>query len=70
MLGLVRVINWAAAEPYTGKVTFAGPDPFEPARKEAWTLTCAAGGGVQSTSFITIDRGERQRFDLRRPCRP
>ena len=24
---VVRVINWAAVDPWTGSVTFAGPDP-------------------------------------------
>ncbi|MGH2986001.1 MAG: M14 family zinc carboxypeptidase [Solirubrobacterales bacterium] len=66
---VVRVINWGAAEPYTGQITFAGPDPFQPAQTESWTLTCATGGGVQHTGFVVIDRGQRQTIDLRRPCR-
>jgi hypothetical protein len=66
---VVRVMNWAAVEPYTGQISFAGPDPGQPAQTESWTLTCSAGAGVQSTQLVTIDRGERQQLDLRKACK-
>ena len=62
---VVRVTNFAATEPYTGKITFGGPPPFEPAKTESWTLTCERPGGeVLSTQQITIARGQRQTPDL------
>ncbi len=66
---VARVINFAAIEPYEGTVTFAGPEPFQPAQTEAWTLTCERGGKVVSTQQVVIGRGETQRLDLRR-CHP
>jgi hypothetical protein len=67
---VIRVINWAAAEPYEGTIGFAGPDPAVPAKTETWRLECRAGGGVQSTQEIVINRGERLSLDLRRACSP
>ncbi len=62
---VARVTNFAAAEPYTGKITFGGPPPFEPARTESWTLTCERPTGeVLSSQPITIARGQRQTPDL------
>ena len=63
---VARVINFAALEPYEGTVTFAGPEPFQPAQTEAWTLTCQRGGEVVTRRQVVIDRGEKQRLDLRR----
>jgi hypothetical protein len=65
---VVRVINWAAAEPYEGEVSFAGPEEFVPASSESWTLTCAIGGEIRSSQEVTIDRGEQQQVDLRDAC--
>ncbi len=67
---VVRVINYAAVEPWTGTVTFAGPDALEPALKEAWTLTCETPQGVvRSARQVYVDRGERVSLDLRNDCR-
>ncbi|MDQ3768082.1 MAG: M14 family metallopeptidase [Actinomycetota bacterium] len=62
---VARVINFAAVEPYEGTVTFAGPQRFQPAQTEAWTLTCERGGEVASRQQVVIDRGQRKRLDLR-----
>ncbi len=54
---VLRVVNFAAVEPYTVKVTYVGPEKFEPAQVEAWTLTCEQGGKVLSTEPVIVDRG-------------
>jgi Zinc carboxypeptidase/FG-GAP repeat len=60
-----RVIRWLATETYEFGVTFEGPDPFRPAQKESWTLTCEfPEGRVRTTQTVQIDRGQRQSFDL------
>ena len=41
---MVRVINYAGVEPWTGTVTFAGPDPA--AQQESWTLFCELPEGT------------------------
>ena len=67
---VVRAINWAAVEPWSGTVTFAGPDPHQPALKEAWTLTCESSNGtVHSARQLIVDRGQRISLDLRKECR-
>jgi hypothetical protein len=67
---VVRVINYAALEPWTGKVTFEGPDPLKPAIKEAWTLTCESPAGTaRSARQVFVDRGQRVALDLRKECR-
>ena len=66
---VVRVINWAAADPWTGTVTFAGPDPFQ-APEETWTLSCETPEGVtRSARQVFVARGERRTLDLRGDCR-
>jgi hypothetical protein len=67
---VARVINFAAAEPYDGTITFRGPDPFQPGRKESWTLACEnPEGTVRTTRQVTVDRGQRVNLDLRSSCR-
>jgi Zinc carboxypeptidase len=61
---VVRVVNFAAAEPYQGTVSFAGPDALVPAQVESWTLTCEVGGEVVTAQQVTIGRGEEQVLDL------
>ncbi len=66
---VVRVINYAGAEPWTGTVTFEGPEAFEPARTETWTLFCEdADGTIRSARQVGIARGERRDLDLREDC--
>jgi len=66
---VVRVINWAAVDPWTGTVTFAGPDPFQ-APEETWTLSCETPEGVtRSARQVFVARGERRSLDLRGDCR-
>jgi zinc carboxypeptidase len=67
---VVRVINFAAAEPWTGTVTFEGPDAFQPAQTETWTLFCEdPDGTIRSARQVLIARGERRALDLRSDCR-
>jgi hypothetical protein len=61
---VARVTNYAAAEPYTLRVTFAGPEPFQPARTEAYTLTCELGGQVLETQQVVVARGETKPLGL------
>ena len=66
---VVRVINWAAADPWKGKVTFAGPDPYQ-APEETWTLSCETPEGTtRSARQVFVARGERRSLDLRGDCR-
>ena len=66
---IVRVINYAAAEPWSGSVTFEGPEAFEPARTETWTLFCEdADGTIRGARQVGIARGERRALDLRSSC--
>jgi Zinc carboxypeptidase len=67
---VVRVINFAAAEPWTGTVTFEGPEAFQPAQSETWTLFCEdADGTIRSARQVFVGRGERRALDLRGDCR-
>jgi hypothetical protein len=67
---VVRVINFAAIEPYDGSVTFDGPEPFEPAQTESWSLTCELPeGNVLGGQEVLIARGERQTLDLDGLCK-
>ena len=61
---VIRVINFAAIEPYEGTITYGGPDDFEPAEIESWTLTCERGGEVVTSQQLTIARDEQQELDL------
>ena len=62
---VARVFNFAAAEPYTLKVTFLGPPPFVAGQKENWTLTCETPDGkVLATEQVYIVRGQRVSADL------
>ena len=67
---VVRVINFAGAEPWTGTVTFEGPEAFQPAQTETWTLFCEdANGTIRSARQLFVGRGERRALDLRADCR-
>lgn len=65
---VVRVINFAAAEPYTGSVSFAGPEPGQQAQVEAWTLTCELDGRVRQSLQVIVARGQRASVRLNK-CR-
>ena len=66
---VVRVINFAAAEPWTGTVTFEGPEAFQPAETETWTLFCEdPDGTIRSARQVGVARGERRELDLREAC--
>jgi hypothetical protein len=64
----VRVINYAAAEPYQGSVIFRPSDPFVPAKRERWTLRCLRGKRALATRKLYVKRGQRRSVDLRRAC--
>jgi hypothetical protein len=67
---VVRVINYAAAEPWTGTVTFEGPEPYQEAQQETWTLSCEQPEGtIRSARQVYVERGQRRSIDLRRDCR-
>ena len=59
------MINWAAADPWTGTVTYASPDPYQ-APEETWTLSRESPEGVtRSARQVFVARGERPSLDLR-----
>jgi hypothetical protein len=67
---VVRVINWAAVEPWSGTVTFEGPEPYQEAQQETWTLFCEQPEGtIRSARQVFVDRGQRRSLDLRSDCR-
>jgi hypothetical protein len=67
---VVRMINFAAAEPYEVTVTFQGPDPFQPAQTETWGLTCEfPEGNVLGGQEVLINRGETAALDLESLCK-
>ncbi len=69
---VVRVTNFAGAEPYDGRVTFGRtPRPAVPSKLERWTLTCRLekDGPVLARAKVLVDRGERVRVGLARACR-
>jgi hypothetical protein len=61
---VVRVVNFAAVEPYSGEISFAGPEPFVPATTETWHFTCTFAGQTRVTQDILINRGDRKQLDL------
>ncbi|MGH2762575.1 MAG: M14 family metallopeptidase [Thermoleophilaceae bacterium] len=67
---VARVVNYAAAEPYDGTVTFEGPEPYQAAQQETWTLFCEQSEGtIRSARQVFVDRGQRRTLDLRQGCR-
>ena len=69
---VVRVTNFAAAEPYQGRVTFGKtPRTGIPTGVERWKLTCRAreGGPVLARRKVLVDRGESVRVALAGACR-
>jgi hypothetical protein len=67
---VVRVQNYAGVDPWTGTVTYAGPDPYGAPQQEAYTLTCETPQGVvKAARQVFVARGERLALDLRKDCR-
>lgn len=56
---VLRVVNFAATEPYDFSVTFIPPQPFKAGQVESYTLTCELGGRVAETQQVFVKRGER-----------
>jgi hypothetical protein len=62
---VVRVVNWAATEPYDLNVAFQKPT-FTPAQKENWSLSCETfGGQVLATRQVYVERGGTANVQLR-----
>ena len=56
---ILRVVNFAAGEPYDVLTTFAKPT-FTPAQRENWSLSCETfGGAVLENREVFVARGER-----------
>ena len=67
---VVRVQNYAGVDPWSGTVTFAGPDPHQTPLQEAYTLTCETPQGVvKAARQVFAARSERLALDLRKDCR-
>jgi hypothetical protein len=67
---VVRVVNYAAAGPWTGTVTFEGPPPGQAAQQETFTLYCEQPEGViRSARQVYVQRGGRRSLDLRTDCK-
>ena len=66
---VVRVVNFAATEPYDGTVDFEGPEPPQAARTESWALVCESPEGTPRTfQPITVARGGRRLLNLDDAC--
>ena len=68
---VARVVNFAAADPYDGRVTFGKTQASKiKTGYEKYTLACRAkqGGRVLSRQKVQIDRGERLSVDLTKTC--
>jgi Zinc carboxypeptidase len=67
---VVRVINYAGVEPWTGKVSFEGPPPASAPQQETYTLYCEQPEGViRSARQVYVGRGEKRTLDLRTDCK-
>lgn len=69
---VARVINYAAASPYEGSITFGKTPGSEiKLRRERWTLTCrsAPGRPVLARRKVLVKRGESVKVNLRAACR-
>ena len=66
---VVRVVNFAATEPYEGTVTFLAPPPFVEGHKERWTLTCKNRKGEKiGQRKLYLERGDVKKLNLRKGC--
>ena len=62
---VVRVVNWAATEPYDLSATFQKPT-FTAAQKENYSLWCGAfGGQVLARRQVYVERGASAVVELR-----
>ncbi|MEA2362846.1 MAG: hypothetical protein QOD71_1991 [Thermoleophilaceae bacterium] len=67
---VVRVINYAGADPWTGRVTFEGPPPGQAPQQETYTLFCEQPEGtIRSARQVFVARGQRRTLDLRGDCK-
>jgi hypothetical protein len=64
------VINYAGADPWTGRVTFEGPPPGQAPQQETYTLFCEQPEGtIRSARQVFVARGQRRTLDLRGDCK-
>jgi hypothetical protein len=61
---VVRMVNFAAAEPYDLKITFGGPPEFVPATTETYKFSCTYADQTRVEQDLLIGRGESQQLDL------
>ena len=62
---VLRVVNFAAGEPFNVRFSFGGPAPVVPAQKENWTLTCEVPEGrVVTRQQVFVTRGQRKNLNL------
>jgi hypothetical protein len=62
---VIRMVNYAAAEPYSGAVTFSGPEPYQPGKREKWTLVAKnRKGKVVAERKVYIERGQVKELNL------
>jgi hypothetical protein len=67
---VVRVQNYAGADPWTGTVSYEGPGAYNAPAREAYMLTCETPQGVvKSARQVFVARGERLALDLKKDCR-
>jgi hypothetical protein len=61
---ILRVVNYAAGEPYDVLVTFTKPT-FTPAQRENWSLSCETfGGAVLAQREVFVARGQTANVTL------
>jgi hypothetical protein len=59
-----RSLTMTPGEPYTGRITYSGPEAPRPGAVEAWTLQCERDGEVRKSVPVVVDRGQVARPDL------
>jgi hypothetical protein len=67
---VVRMVNFAAVEPYTGTITYGPPPPHQAGQVESWNLYCSIGGTERFVGEIVIARGEARSVSVNKRCAP
>ena len=67
---VVRVINYAGVEPWTGKVTFEGPPPARPlSRRPRRSSASSPRAWSARPARCTWPGAQKRTFDLRADCK-
>jgi hypothetical protein len=62
---VIRMVNYSAAEPYSGAITFSGPEAYQPGKREKWTLVAKnRKGKVVKDRKLYIERGQVKTLNL------